>query len=107
MSKNDWVAALLLGVPILVSILWGMGLVISEWRASSSRAEAHKMKDVDRVRKAALLRYADPKSWIGTEFVGCDDPAAPARIALREALDPVDEIEALPSRFKASEKEKA
>jgi hypothetical protein len=107
LSKNDWVAALFLGVPIMASILWGMGLVVSDWYNSSLRAQVRKLEDVGRIRKAALMRYADPKSWIGSEFVGCDDAAAPARIALREALDPVDEIAALPSRFRASEKEKS
>jgi hypothetical protein len=69
---------------------WGHALLSRERRAL--RAENKRCR-------VALKMYADRSNWIGSEFIGTDEPTTPATLALH-GEDAAKAIKALPpSRF--------
>lgn len=73
------------------------------WRENRLAARVRELEVERKVHRAALRVYADPNGWIGDTFVGGDDPAAPARIALDDG-DRLNALKSLPASRFASKK---
>jgi hypothetical protein len=80
----------------LIVVGYFFGDAAREWIAHHHCVEKRRLRAERKVHLAALRAYANRKNWIGSEYIGSEDPAAPARLALH-AGDAEKAIKALPS----------
>lgn len=106
----DWIMGGMIGLMMLglaigavVAMADEFGLFdwISDWRNNRLAKRVRELEAMRRAHRAALNLYACRTNWIGSEWIGSEDPTEPARLATT-ARDPIKEIAALkPAKFKA------
>lgn len=94
------------GTTLLVALVivgYFFGDAARDWIAHSHCREKMRLRAERKRHLAALRMYASRKNWIGSEFIGSEDPAAPAWLALHDG-DTEKAIKSLPaSRFAEKE----